>query len=151
MQSVPINVLKKSTFTCMHKALHTAARARGSQLKLGAGQLQRKKKREGFFSIYKTKAALLCLSHAFIQLQSVCASLELHTPHSRVSTAVYVSTFYKSLFGSPSADLVFGSPRPSADTSEGPCAVEVILNLQVPAAALKESRIYICSSHVSSL
>ncbi|KAH9569365.1 hypothetical protein CY35_03G129300 [Sphagnum magellanicum] len=115
----------------MHKALHTAARARGSQLKLGAGQLQRKKKREGFFSIYKTKAALFCLSHAFIQLQSVCASLELHTPHSRVSTAVYVSTLYKSLFGSPSADLVFGSPRPSADTSEGPCAVEVILNLQV--------------------
>ncbi|KAH9569366.1 hypothetical protein CY35_03G129300 [Sphagnum magellanicum] len=75
----------------MHKALHTAARARGSQLKLGAGQLQRKKKREGFFSIYKTKAALFCLSHAFIQLQSVCASLELHTPHSRVSTVVYVS------------------------------------------------------------
>jgi hypothetical protein len=69
---------------------------------------------------------LLSLSHAFIQLQSVCASLELHTSHSRVSTVVYVSTFYKSLFGSPSADLVFGSPRPSADTSEGPYAVEVI-------------------------
>jgi hypothetical protein len=84
MQSVPINVLKKSTFTCMHKALHTAARARGSQLKLGAGQLQRKKKREGFFSIYKTKAALLCLSHAFIQLQSVRGSLELHTPESQL-------------------------------------------------------------------
>ncbi len=106
---------------------------------------------KGIFSIYKRRAVLLCLSQAFIQLQSICASLELHTPHSRVSTAVYVSTFYKSLFGSPSADLVFGSSRPSADTSEGPCAVEVILNLQVPAAAVKESRICFCSSHVSSL
>ncbi len=53
------------------------------------------------------KAVLLCLSYAFIQLSSVCASLELHAPRSRVSTAVYVSTIYKSLFGSPSADLVF--------------------------------------------
>jgi hypothetical protein len=30
------------------------------------------------------------------------------------------------LFGNPLADLVFGSPRPSAATSEGSCAVEVI-------------------------
>jgi hypothetical protein len=118
---------------------------------LGAGQLQKKKTREGFFSIYKTRAMLLCLSHAFIQLQSVCAPLEFHTPDSRVPTAVYVSTFYKSFFGSPSADLVFGSSRPSADTSESPCVLEVILNLQVPAAAVKESRICFCSSHVNSL
>ncbi len=33
MQSVPINVLKNSTFTCMHKALHTAARARVAKVK----------------------------------------------------------------------------------------------------------------------
>jgi hypothetical protein len=57
MQSVPINVLKKSTFTCMHKALHTAARARGSQVKfvhvIRCWATTGKKKREGFFSIYK--------------------------------------------------------------------------------------------------
>jgi hypothetical protein len=155
MQSVTINVLKNSTFTCMHNALPTAAQARRSQVKfvhlIRCWQLQEKKTREGFFSVYERRAVLLCLSHAFIQLQSVCAPLELHTPHSRVPTAVYVSTFYKSFFGRPSADLVFGSPRPSADTSESPCVLEVILNLQVPAAAVKESRICFCSSHVNSL
>jgi hypothetical protein len=130
MQSVPINVLKKSTFTCMHKAPHTAARARVAKVKfvdvIRCWATTGKKTRQGFYPIYKTRAVLLCLSHTFIQLQSVCASLEHHTPHSTVSTAVYVSTFYKSLFGNPLADLVFGSPRPSPDTSEGPCAVEVI-------------------------
>ncbi len=44
---------------------------------------------------------------------------------------------------------MFGSPRSSADASEGPCAVEVILNLQVPAAATNESSICSCSSHAS--
>jgi hypothetical protein len=33
MQSVPINVLKNSTFTSMHKAPHTAARARVAKVK----------------------------------------------------------------------------------------------------------------------
>jgi len=54
------------------------------------------------------------------------------------------------LFGSSSADEVFGSPRPSADASEGQCVVEVILNLEVPATATKESRIRFCSSYFSS-
>jgi hypothetical protein len=50
-----------------------------------------------------------------------------------------------------SVDQVFGSPRPSADAWEGPCVVEVILNLEVPATATKESRIYLCSSSFSSV
>jgi len=58
--------------------------------------------------------------------------------------------FSKSLFGSSSADEVFGSPRPSADASEGQCVVEFILNLEVPATATKESRIRFCSSYFSS-
>jgi hypothetical protein len=138
----------------MHKALHTAAQAPSFQVKfvhvIRFWELHQKT-REGFFSIYKTRAVLLCLSHALIQLQSVCAPLELNTSHSRVPTAVYLSPFYKFLFGNPSADLVFGSPRPSTDTSEGPCAVEVILNLEVPATATKESRICFCSSSFSSV
>ncbi len=45
---------------------------------------------------------------------------------------------------------MFGSSRPSADASEGPCVVEVILHLEVPATATKESRICFCSSSFSS-
>ncbi len=46
---------------------------------------------------------------------------------------------------------MFGSPSSSADASDGPCVVEVILNLEVPATATKESRICFCSSHFSSV
>jgi hypothetical protein len=107
---------------------------------LGAGQLQEKKTSKGFLSIYKTRAMLLCLSHAFIQLQSVCASLELHTAHPTVSTAVYVSTFYKSLFGSP-----------SADTSEGHALFRSFWIFRYQLLPWRKSRICFCSSHVSSL
>ncbi len=42
-----------------------------------------------------------------------------------------------------------GSPRSSADASEGPCTVEVILNVQVPTGATNESSICLCSSQAS--
>ncbi len=142
MRSGPIDVLKKSAFTCTRPPiLLPRPRFCNSNLctLLGAGQ-RHQKTREGCAALsipcFHSTAVCLCSARA---------------PHSRVPTAVYVSSFYKSLFGSSSADLVFGSPRLSADTSESPCAVEVILNLQVPAAAVKESRICFCSSHVSSL
>ncbi len=139
MQSAPINVLKKSNFTCTVPPIQLPGPDFESQICACDSVLgDYSKKHVRAFFIYKSWGLwLLCLSHAFIQLQSVCAALEVHNPHSRLSTAVYVCTFSKSLFRGPSADQVFGSPRPSADASEGPYAVEVILNLEVPAAAPK--------------
>jgi hypothetical protein len=84
MQSVPINVLKKSTFTCMHKALHTAARARGSQLKLGAGQLQRKKKTWGLFFHLWNKGCV-ALSIPCFHSTAVCSWFA-RAPHSTLQS-----------------------------------------------------------------
>jgi hypothetical protein len=108
-----------------------------------------KETREGFCN-YK-RLCIVCLSHALIQVQSVCCFTR--PPESRLPTALYLEVFPKcveaakghqqtlrSRVETPNCHVSRGVPVVCGSCPRTSANVEVILNLEVAAAGRIESK-----------